>query len=380
MPVNGSRPARKASTATSSAALSRTGASPPASPAAYARARAGKRTVSGASKVHWPRSGRGESGTGGRAGAVIAYWIGRRMSWGPTWALMEPSRNRTRPWTSDCGWITTSILDRGRRNRKAASSTSRPLLNSVAESIVTLGPILHVGWSSAWAGVTAPRSAGAVRNGPPEAVSTRVSTASSGSPRSAWYSAACSESHGVRRPPWAAASSHMSGPAQTMASLLASATCRPARSAARTGASPRNPGTAATTVSASSRATSSTPVGPVTSRVPGGRRSATPAATWASQATSAGRQRHACATSSSTRRPAARPTTSYPCQAATSSAWLPIEPVEPSTTRRRAASGDGNGWPRGSMGADTRPSWHGPHSLRSAVADRPGRGQRHPTW
>ena len=69
----------------------------------------------------------------------------------------------------DCGWTTTSILSYGVPNRWWASISSRPLFISVAESIVILPPIRHVGWFRASSTVTLSRSL-RPRNGPPDAV------------------------------------------------------------------------------------------------------------------------------------------------------------------------------------------------------------------
>ena len=56
------------------------------------------------------RPGRGaQPATGARSGWVSAYWMGRRMSGVPSWALSEPSMNRTAEWTTLCGWTTTSM-------------------------------------------------------------------------------------------------------------------------------------------------------------------------------------------------------------------------------------------------------------------------------
>src|SRR3954447_8725090 len=65
----------------------------------------------------------------------------------------------------------------GVANRWWASMSSSPLFISVAESIVILPPIAHVGWRSASSTVT-PASSARVRprNGPPLAVSTSFST------------------------------------------------------------------------------------------------------------------------------------------------------------------------------------------------------------
>ena len=60
--------------------------------------------------------------------------------------------------------------------RKCASISSRPLFASVAESIVIFGPMFQVGCASASSGVTSASSSRVrPRNGPPLAVSTRLS-------------------------------------------------------------------------------------------------------------------------------------------------------------------------------------------------------------
>src|SRR5258707_61735 len=76
--------------------------------------------------------------------------------------------------------------------------TSRPLLASVAESIVILAPIVQVGWRRACAGVTAARvAASASRNGPPDAVRISAATLAIDSPTSDGQTAECSESIGL---------------------------------------------------------------------------------------------------------------------------------------------------------------------------------------
>src|SRR5438270_454073 len=47
------------------------------------------------------------------------------------------------------GWMTVSIRSISTSKSHFASITSRPLFMSVAESMVTLPPIDHVGWDSA---------------------------------------------------------------------------------------------------------------------------------------------------------------------------------------------------------------------------------------
>ena len=63
IPVNGSRPSRKAATATSSAAFRTQGAVPPASPASRASRRQANSSGSGASKSRSPAAARSSLGT-----------------------------------------------------------------------------------------------------------------------------------------------------------------------------------------------------------------------------------------------------------------------------------------------------------------------------
>ena len=102
------------------------------------------------------------------------------MSGVPSWAFREPSTKRTAEWTTLCGWMTTSIASSSTSYSQRASTTSRPLFARVAESIVILAPIDHVGWRSACSGVTSRDPAGPSRNGPPEAVRTRAATPAPG--------------------------------------------------------------------------------------------------------------------------------------------------------------------------------------------------------
>ena len=81
------------------------------------------------------------------------------------------------PCTAACGCTSTSTRASGSENRRAASITSRPLFIIVALSMEILAPIDQTGWRSAASGVArAISSRLAVRNGPPEEVSTIRST------------------------------------------------------------------------------------------------------------------------------------------------------------------------------------------------------------
>ena len=64
--------------------------------------------------------------------------MGRRMSGGEAWAIVEPSTNWTMECTTDCGWTTTSIRSSGMSKSRCASITSRPLLTRLAELVVTI--------------------------------------------------------------------------------------------------------------------------------------------------------------------------------------------------------------------------------------------------
>src|SRR3954452_4550125 len=137
--------------------------------------------------------------------------------------------------------------------------SSRPLFISVAESIVILPPMSHVGWRSACSTVTSSSSARTrPRNGPPEAVSTSLTTVPVRSPASSWNNAECSESTGRTCAPVASASCMTSSPPTTSDSLLASARSIPSPRVATVGPSPALPTSAFRTRSASASTTSRT--------------------------------------------------------------------------------------------------------------------------
>src|SRR5699024_12305382 len=99
------------------------------------------------------------------------------MDGGDACAMVEPSRKVTIECTIDCGWTVTSTRSEGMSNRRQASISSRPLFTIVAEFNVFIWPMDQVGWLDAWSGVTGSScSRVQPRNGPPEAVSTRVAT------------------------------------------------------------------------------------------------------------------------------------------------------------------------------------------------------------
>jgi len=79
------------------------------------------------------------------------------------------------------GCTSTPICAGGRSKIQRASITSKPLFMSVAESIVILRPISQLGCASACSGVASRICASlALRNGPPDAVSQILRTASRG--------------------------------------------------------------------------------------------------------------------------------------------------------------------------------------------------------
>ena len=140
-----------------------------------------------------------------------------------------------------------------------------------------------------------------------------------------------------------AASARASGitrwPPATSVSLLAVATTLPARSAARTGRRLTTPPVPTTTRSTSSRVASASRASGAADAFRAGRQvepGQRPARRRA--ATAAGRRRAACSASRPAFEPAASATTrnASGCAARTSTAWRPIEPVEPSSATRAA--------------------------------------------
>ena len=200
---------------------------------------------------------------------------------------------------------------------------------SVAESIVIFPPMSHVGWASASSRVTASSSV-RPRKGPPLAVRTSLSIVPGRSLEISCCSAECSESTGSSWAPVASASAVTSSPPTTRLSLLASARSMPSPSVATVGPRPAEPTSAFRTRSHSVSVISSTsPSGPA--RI--SRSECSPARAAASGSASAMRVtpcRRACSSRSSQLEAAARPTSSRSSQRSiTSSACVPIEPVEP---------------------------------------------------
>ena len=135
--------------------------------------------------------------------------------------------------------------------------------------MLILAPIDQTGWRKAVSGVArAISSVLARRNGPPDAVKMIFSSALRSLPASAWKMALCSESTGSRVAPASRTARSITSPAETMASLLASAMAPPRSAAAKVGARPATPVIAAMVQSAPRRAASSTASGPHAMRMP----------------------------------------------------------------------------------------------------------------
>ena len=214
--------------------------------------------------------------------------------------------------------------------------TSRPLFIRVAESTVILGPMVHVGWASAsFTEAFDSSSRLHSRKGPPDAVMTTRLRSSLRSPRRHCASAACSESTGINRSGSPFTRSMTSSPPTMSDSLLARASVFPDCSAASDGAKPTAPTMAFSTMSASdSRAMVSAASVPARISMP--RIAPSPAlisraASSSAIATSGGRNSRICPTSSSWLVAAASATTlnRSGLRRTTSSACVPIDPVEP---------------------------------------------------
>ena len=152
---------------------------------------------------------------------------------------MPPSMYCTAACRIDWRWISTRIRSAPIPKNSLVSMTSIALLKSDALSMVIRWPMSQFGWVAASSGVArAIRSSGQSRKAPPEAVMVMCSTCSSRPPARHCAMAECSLSTGISSAPAARAVASISGPAQTMLSLLASASAAPVSSAASPGASP----------------------------------------------------------------------------------------------------------------------------------------------
>ena len=80
------------------------------------------------------------------------------MSATPSWAITQPSMYSTIECTIDCGCTITCTWSGARSKSQRASMISSPLFIRVAESIVILAPIFHVGcWSASSTVIAAKR-------------------------------------------------------------------------------------------------------------------------------------------------------------------------------------------------------------------------------
>ena len=146
---------------------------------------------------------------------------------------------------------------------------SSPLFIIVAESTLILAPIDQLGCATACAGVAARSCSGLQpRSGPPLAVSVIRRTSAGSLPARHWKIALCSESTGSSVAPCRATAAVITSPAETSASLLASATIPPCSIAAIVGASPAQPTIAASVTSAPRAAASTSPAGPPAAAMP----------------------------------------------------------------------------------------------------------------
>ena len=337
----------------------RAGAVPPASPALPGQPDGGEGVV--VQRHELPgRRGRPVA-AGGGAGHPVGPGQRRARSAAACpagWPGRASSRRRTRPSSgrSTAGARRRRSGRSGTSNSRCASISSRPLLTSVAELIVTTGPMSQVGWASACSTVTsASSSRRRPRNGPPLAVRTRRRDLVGAARRAGTGPAPSARSRPGRSGPGAAAAL-TSGPPAISDSLLASASVRPASSAASVGPSPIEPVMPLSTTSQGQRASSVAASGPA--RIFGSGYS--PASYPPAFGRGVERQLQvlrgagpgdgddldpsssACAASSATfAPPAASPTTRNRSGWArtTSSAWVPIEPVDPSTTTSRQTGG-----------------------------------------
>src|ERR1700722_4009473 len=118
--------------------------------------------------------------------------MGRHMSGVESCASIEPSTNSTIECTTLCGCTTTCTRAISMSNSQRATIISKPLLKSVAESMVILRPMTQQGCCKARSTVMAANSVlGVVRNGPPDAVNHKVRTDDGGGQSKQWKIAEC---------------------------------------------------------------------------------------------------------------------------------------------------------------------------------------------
>src|SRR5215211_6301514 len=259
--------------------------------------------------------------------------MGSLMSGSAACNTTEPSSNSAPPCITDWRCTTTRTSSNGTPKRWCASITSSPLFIMVAESMVILGPIRHVGCLSASSGPTSTSLAFSnEKKGPPDAVNNTPVISSSRLPSRHWKIAECSESTGIMRLLAARAITH--SPPATSDSLLARATRLPVCKAPTVAARPAKPTMPLRTTSVGAPASRPAEPGPartsavMPSRGPG---------SFDSRATYSGANSAAWRASVRASLPAERPTTSKRSGylRTTSRACKPILPVEPRIVRRR---------------------------------------------
>ena len=153
---------------------------------------------------------------------------------------------------TDSGCTTTLIFSGSTPNSHLASMTSKPLFIIVAESMVILLPILQFGCLSASeATASAIRDFSQVLKGPPEAVRCSFAISFPAEPIRHWKIAECSESTGRICTLCSAASLITSSPAATRVSLFARAMVLPASMAATVERNPLKPTIEVSTMSIS---------------------------------------------------------------------------------------------------------------------------------
>src|SRR5215210_439180 len=259
--------------------------------------------------------------------------MGSLMSGSAACSTTEPSSKSAPPCTTDWRCTTTRTSSNGTPNRWCASITSSPLFIMVAESMVILGPIRHVGCLSASSGPTSTSLAFSnEKKGPPEAVNNTPAISSSRLPSRHWKIAECSESTGIMR--LLAASSKTHSPPATSDSLLARAIRLPACSAPTVAARPAKPTMPFKTTSDGTRESRSAEPGPA--RTSAARPSRGPASV-DSRDTYSGSNSAAWRASVRASLPAERPTSSKRSGylRTTSRACPPMLPVEPRIVRLR---------------------------------------------
>ena len=202
----------------------------------------------------------------------------------------------------------------------------------VALSTLILAPMSQLGCATACSGVTEDKSS-TVRSGPPLAVSVIQRTSSIRPPSRHWKIALCSLSTGRRVAPCFATAAVITSPAETSASLLASAMVPPSSIAAMTGPRPAQPTIAATVISTGLAAASQSARLPPAASIPEPSSAARSSTRQLSSATTAisARNSFAKAASSETLQLAVSATTRQPfaSRRIRSSVEVPTEPVAP---------------------------------------------------